>query len=64
MPIQRLTPSMPRAWAGFSARTIGHPNAWMPGYREDRVDRELGLWVECVWRRSGGMPPGRVVHPS
>jgi AraC-like DNA-binding protein len=25
----------------------------MPGYREHRVDRELGLWVECVWRRSG-----------
>jgi AraC-like DNA-binding protein len=26
-------------------------------YREDQVDRGLGLWVECVWSRDGGTRP-------
>jgi AraC-like DNA-binding protein len=26
-------------------------------YREDHVDRGLGLWVECVWSRAGGERP-------
>jgi AraC-like DNA-binding protein len=26
-------------------------------YREDQVDRGLGLWVECVWSRAGGERP-------
>jgi len=26
-------------------------------YREDQVDRGLGLWVECVWSRAGAERP-------
>jgi AraC-like DNA-binding protein len=59
MPIQRLTPSMPRAGAGLSALTSRNPNTWVVSYREHRVDADLGRWVECVWERAGrGRPDG------
>ena len=53
MPIQRLTPSIPLACAGFSALTTRNPNTWGVSYREHPVDASLGRWVECVWKRMG-----------